>query len=552
MTAKAKPKPKATKSTQNKSEDVGSQLLTGPTEMIAIERLLDDPKNPRTIDEHDPRLTSMSKSIEQFGILEPLLLRPTGTTNADGLVTFWIMAGHRRRTAALKAGRTVVPCIVYHNATEATATQIRITENLEREDLNPIETARELQTAMDVLGMSQHTLSERFSRSQAWVSHHLRLLLLPVELQDAIASGLIKKTQGRELAVLADVPAVMQEFIEAYNSFEWAEDQDCLDRNDFWEMWSSAVNSHLPIYQTWMFKLSEAQLKRLDLREVGIYRRVVNLEAFDALKAEYDVSPSAPPARPKASEAPDEDLDTNPDDIDADEDTEETSDTNGVDADDADLDIAPATNQATDKPSRNKATEVKKPESGDPQFNKRVYRYYMGWLQSQIQERAVHLTDEDLFRWVGGLAVNPAGGTKERVTSLAKAIAKVYGKHPDKTPPTSQAWDLFLELPGHYLSDIFTEWVCEWARLECRSWSTDANPAGIIGIARLLGIDLGKWQPDQEFLELHTVEQLGALVREWKLPIKATTKSDLIAAILDKTGLTVPSYLKKVVPCRLD
>jgi hypothetical protein len=150
------------------------------------------------------------------------------------------------------------------------------------------------------------------------------------------------------------------------------------------------------------------------------------------------------------------------------------------------------------------------------------------------------------------LAVNPAGGTKERVTALAKAIAKIYGKHPDKTPPTSQAWDLFLELPGHYLSDIFTEWVCEWARLECRSWSTDANPAGIIGIARLLGIDLGKWQPDQEFLELHTVEQLGSLVREWKLPIKATTKSDLIAAILDKTGLSVPSYLKKVVPCRLD
>lgn len=552
MTAKAKPKPKAIKSTQSQSEDVGSQLLTGPTEMIAIERLLDDPKNPRTIDEHDPRLASMSKSIEQFGILEPLLLRPTGTTNADGLVTFWIMAGHRRRTAALKAGRTVVPCIVYHNATEATATQIRITENLEREDLNPIETARELQTAMDVLGMSQHTLSERFSRSQGWVSHHLRLLLLPVELQDAIASGLINKTQGRELAVLADVPAVMQDFIDAFNQLEWDEDHESLDREDFWHMWSEAVNSHLPKYEPWMFTLAEYQLKKLDLREVGVYRHAVNVALFDELKAEYGVSTEAPPDRPKASEDPDEDLDTNPDDIDTDDADEETSDTNGVDADDADLDIAPATNQATDKPSRNQATELNKPESGDPQFSKRIYRYYMGWLQSQIQERVTHLGEEDLLRWLGGLAVNPAGGTKERVTTLAKAIATVYGKKPDKTPPSSNAWDLFLELPGHILDDIIEQWICEWAKLECRSWSTDANPAAIEGFARLLGVDLSKWVCDVEFLELHTVEQLGALVREWKLQIKATTKSDLITAIMDKTGLVVPSYLKKVVPCRLD
>lgn len=552
MTAKSKPKPKATKSTPSVDTNELDQLEAGQIEFIALDRLLDDPANKRKIDMDDPAMVSLIASVKELGVLEPILIRPVDR-DAEVLSTFFcIMAGHRRRHAAAAAGKTHIACIIYKNATAATATQIRIAENLEREDLNPIETARELQTAMDVLGMSQHTLSERFKRSQAWVSHHLRLLLLPVELQDAIASGLINKTQGRELAVLADVPAVMQEFIEAFNAFEWAEDQDCLDRNDFWHMWSSAVNSHLPIYQTWMFKLSETQLKRLDLREVGIYRRVVNLEAFEELKAEYDVSPSAPPDRPKASEDPDEDLDTNPDDIDADEDTEETSDTNGVDADDADLDIGPTSNQAADKPSRNKATEVNKPEAGDPNFNKRVYRYYMGWLQSQIQERAVHLTDEDLFRWVGGLAVNPAGGTKERVTALAKAIAKVYGKHPDKTPPTSQAWDLFLELPGHYLSDIFTEWVCEWARLECRSWSTDANPAGIIGIARLLAIDLSKWQPDQEFLELHTVEQLGALVREWKLPIKATTKSDLIAAILDKTGLAVPSYLKKVTPCRLD
>lgn len=139
-------------------------------------------------------LADLSASIAQHGVLQPLLVRPM----PDG--TYQLVAGERRWRASRMAGLTEVP-VVIREMTEQQAAQLALIENLQREDLNPMEEARGYQTLMDGYGMTQEETAQVVSKSRPAVANALRLLRLPASVADLVADGTL--SAGHARAVLA-------------------------------------------------------------------------------------------------------------------------------------------------------------------------------------------------------------------------------------------------------------------------------------------------------------------------------------------------------------
>lgn len=159
--------------------------------MIPVAELSPSPFQPRTrVDE--AKVADLASSIAEKGVLQPLLVRPVG----DG---FEIVAGERRFRAARKAGLTSVPAVVRELGDQETL-EIAIVENLQREDLTPLEEARAFER-LGGFGMDQAAVARAVGKSRSSVANALRLLKLPEEAQRALEAGEI--TAGHARAVLA-------------------------------------------------------------------------------------------------------------------------------------------------------------------------------------------------------------------------------------------------------------------------------------------------------------------------------------------------------------
>ena len=151
---------------------------------------------PRT--EFDPeQLRELAESIQQRGVIQPLLVRPL--TGADGQARFELIAGERRWRAAREAGLTTIPAIV-RAATDQEVLELALIENLQREDLNPIEEARAYDQLASQFSLTQEQIAERGGRNRATVANALRLLGLPAEVQAWVANGQL--SVGHAKAVL--------------------------------------------------------------------------------------------------------------------------------------------------------------------------------------------------------------------------------------------------------------------------------------------------------------------------------------------------------------
>lgn len=172
-----------------------------PTQVLPVERIQPNPNQPRR--EFDPEaLDQLAQSIRQKGIVQPLIVRIIG---ADG--QYEIVAGERRWRAAQIAGLHEVP-IVVREFTDVEVLEIAIIENIQREDLNPIEEAMAYRQLIERFGHTQEKLAEALSRSRSHVTNLLRLLTLPEPVQDMLRKGELSSGHARAL-ITAPNPAVL-------------------------------------------------------------------------------------------------------------------------------------------------------------------------------------------------------------------------------------------------------------------------------------------------------------------------------------------------------
>jgi ParB family chromosome partitioning protein len=137
-------------------------------------------------------LARLSESIAAHGIIQPILVRP----NTNG--TYQIVAGERRWRAANMAGLSEIPVLI-RELNDREVSELALIENLQREDLNPIEEAEGYRNLMENYGMTQENLSETIGRSRTAIANVLRLLHLPKEVLDIVKSGDLTGSQARSL-----------------------------------------------------------------------------------------------------------------------------------------------------------------------------------------------------------------------------------------------------------------------------------------------------------------------------------------------------------------
>ncbi len=172
-------------------------------ESIPVDRIEVSGNNPRkAFDEGS--LMELTLSIKTHGILEPLVVRPVG---AKASSRYELVAGERRYHAAQMAKLQEVPCIV-RQLSDAAAEEIMLLENLQREDLQPLEIANALQKILSSSKTTQEELGKKIGKSQGWISNHLRLLKAPEDLQQMLISQEITPRHAQVLMPFAAYPAV--------------------------------------------------------------------------------------------------------------------------------------------------------------------------------------------------------------------------------------------------------------------------------------------------------------------------------------------------------
>lgn len=162
---------------------------------VPIERIIPNRRQPR-MGFNEEAIENLADSIREQGILEPLIVRPASTPEAD----YELVAGERRWRAAMKVGIERVPVIV-KELSDREALEIALTENLQREDLNPVEEAGGYRILQDEFGMTQEEIAKRVGVDRSTVSNLLRLLKLEDYILKDIAEG--KLTAGHARALLA-------------------------------------------------------------------------------------------------------------------------------------------------------------------------------------------------------------------------------------------------------------------------------------------------------------------------------------------------------------
>ena len=154
---------------------------------------------PRT-DFDEAALEDLKASVEAYGVLQPVLVRRLPESEG-GEGHFELIAGERRLRAAKLAGLAKVPAIV-REYSDAETSEIALIENLQREDLNPMEEARAYQSLIGSFGLTQDEISKKVGRSRSHIANFLRLQKLDEKVQDYVASGTLSMGQARPLVAL--------------------------------------------------------------------------------------------------------------------------------------------------------------------------------------------------------------------------------------------------------------------------------------------------------------------------------------------------------------
>lgn len=187
------------------------QAVSGKENVFFVEvhKVRPNPDQPRRDFDKDS-LAELAQSIRKYGVLQPLLVSKVEEQNARGLnVYYQLIAGERRLRAAQLAGLPQVPVVIRDDPPAGTGAasqrlELALTENLQRDDLNPMDEAVAYERLATQFGLSQREIAEKVAKSREAVANTIRLTKLPAYIQDALRSGTISHAHGRGLLAFAD------------------------------------------------------------------------------------------------------------------------------------------------------------------------------------------------------------------------------------------------------------------------------------------------------------------------------------------------------------
>ncbi len=185
-----------------------SEFFNNAIFWVEVDKIKPNPYQPRR--EFDQaKLEDLAKSIRQYGVIQPLTVTRKEFEKSDGGIgtEYELIAGERRLRASRLAGVAQVPVIIRADYDDdKTKLEVAIIENLQREDLNPMDRAHAFARLVNEFGFKHIEVAQKVGKSREYVSNTLRLLMLPKDMQDALADGKIAEGHTRPLLMLADRP----------------------------------------------------------------------------------------------------------------------------------------------------------------------------------------------------------------------------------------------------------------------------------------------------------------------------------------------------------
>ena len=175
---------------------------TAPSAEVDIDLLAPNSLQPRR-EMHDAALEELAQSIRAHGVIQPIVVRAAGTR-------YEIIAGERRWRAAQRAGLQRVPIVVRDvpAGDDQALLQLALIENIQREDLNPIEEAIAYRRLSDQFGLTQEQIADAVAKDRSSVANTVRLLKLPEEVRQHVAAGRLSMGHARALLALEDATAI--------------------------------------------------------------------------------------------------------------------------------------------------------------------------------------------------------------------------------------------------------------------------------------------------------------------------------------------------------
>ncbi len=161
--------------------------------MVPINHIQPNPMQPRRAFD-EKALNELAESFKQNGIMQPLVVTQSGDE-------YIIIAGERRLRAAIIAGFTELPVVLMDDADDVRRLELALVENIQRENLNPIEVAQAYKMLLEKCGLTQEQLSEKINKSRSAVTNNLRLLTLPISIQILVRDN--KISEGHARAILS-------------------------------------------------------------------------------------------------------------------------------------------------------------------------------------------------------------------------------------------------------------------------------------------------------------------------------------------------------------
>ena len=205
----------------SKPEKAEEPVKTGE-QMLKINQVEPNREQPRKHFEEDA-LLELADSIKQYGVLQPLLVRKRKDY-------YEIIAGERRWRAAKLAGLKEVP-VVIRDMSEQEIMEISLIENIQRENLNPIEEAAAYKKLLEEFGLKQEEVAERVAKSRTAVTNSMRLLKLDERVQQMVIDGMLTTGHARALLAIEDPEVQFQTAVRVYNEKMSVRDVEKLVKN---------------------------------------------------------------------------------------------------------------------------------------------------------------------------------------------------------------------------------------------------------------------------------------------------------------------------------